>query len=336
LGRPDASAESVESAARFRAAGEAQSDAMQRPPDSPAMVVSSLRLLGLSTREARLFLALLKEPLGAREASEVAGLHRATGYRVLLRLLDRGLVAGNGRNPQSFRAANPSALFRRLELYYRDETEIPGYFAEAMNGSTVAVGTPTGTFAPPYERPWILAGEGRTLHPAIAALSEAKRSVTAIVRPLSTPISYRVALAKALGQLARSGVNVRLITDATPADYRFCRTVHREAGGNVPSLLVRHYCPIACHAYTIDRQRVLRLPSLGASARSPPLAVVIDDPGRVRAQVSRFEGLWAEGFGAVQPLRSTHGAGSRVSTEPWVPARADGDSRVWGRPSELR
>jgi Sugar-specific transcriptional regulator TrmB len=328
IGRTDTVTDAAERATRYRASTEPSPDSVARPPDSPAMVVSSLRLLGLSTREAKMFFALLRDPLGAREASEVAGLHRATGYRVLLRLLDRGLVAGNGRNPQAFRAVSPSALFRRLELFYRDETEIPGYFAEAMNGTTGPTGGMPGSFPLPHERPWILGAEGRATHPAIVALSEAKRSVTAIVRPLATPISYRMALAKALGQLARSGVNVRLLTDATPADYRFCRTVHRESGGSIPSLLVRHYCPIACHAYTIDRQRVLRMPSLGASSRSPPLAVVIDDPGRVRAQVSRFEGLWAEGFGAVQPLRSTHGAGSRISTDPWVPSRADGDSQV--------
>ncbi len=328
LGRSDPIAEDADRSPRFRPASEGASDTGPRPPENPARLVASLRLLGLSSREAKMYLALLRNPLGAREASEVAGLHRATGYRVLLRLLDRGLVAGNRRNPQSFRGANPSVLFRRLELFYRDETEIPGYFAEAMNGS---VGPSVGGSTPgpaPHDRPWILSGDGRTTHPAIVALSEAKRSVTAVVRPLTTPVAYRAALAKTLAQLARSGVSVRLLTDATPADYRLCRAVYREAGAVPPNLLVRHYCPIAGHAYTIDRQRVLRLPSLGASSRNPPLAVVIDDPGRVRAQVSRFEGLWAEGFGSVQPLRSTRGAGPNISTDPWDPTHPDGDARV--------
>jgi hypothetical protein len=167
------------------------------------------------------------------------------------------------------------------------------------------------------ERPRILGAEGRATHPALLALAAAKRSATAVVRPLATPVSFRVGLARVLGQLARRGVSVRLITDATPADYRFTRAIHRESGGATSTLQVRHYCPLAAHVYTIDRERVIRLPTLGASSRFSPVAIVLDDAARVRAQVSRFEGLWAEGYGAVQPLRSTRTAGTRVHAETW-------------------
>jgi len=293
------------------------SESEWRGEESTVTIVQGLRLLGLSSREGKMFLALIRGPLGAREASEHAGLHRATGYRVLLRLLDRGLVAGNGRTPQSFHAVSPSVLFRRLELFYRDETEIPGHFAEALvHGPDPSV--PRTTLMPvPSDRPRLLAAEGKNQHPALLALSGAKRSATAIVRPLATPVGYRLGLARALGQLARRGVSVRLITDATPADYRFSRAIHREAGGPSGSLQVRHYCPLAAHVYTIDRERVIRLPTLGASSRISPVAVLLDDAGRVRAQVSRFEGLWAEAYGAVQPLRSTRGGGARIHSESW-------------------
>jgi hypothetical protein len=292
-----------------------------RGEESSAIIVQGLRLLGLSSREGKMFLALIRGPLGARDASEQAGLHRATGYRVLLRLLDRGLVAGNGRTPQSFHAVSPAVLFRRLELFYRDETEIPGHFAEALvHGGDVTV--PRSTLVPgTSERPRLLAAEGKSSHPALAALSSAKRSATAIVRPLATPVGYRLGLARALGQLARRGVSVRLITDATPADYRFSRAIHREAGGPSASLQVRHYCPLAAHVYTIDRERVVRLPTLGASSRISPVAVLLDDSARVRAQVSRFEGLWAEAYGAVQPLRSTRGGGARIQSDSWDAGR---------------
>ncbi len=286
--------------------------------ETPATVVQGLRLLGLSPREGKMFLALIRGPLGAREASEVAGLHRATGYRVLLRLLDRGLVSGNGRNPQAFHAVSPAVLFRRLELFYRDETEIPGHFAEALvHGSEPALARPPALPGSLTERPRILAPEGRAPHPALLVLGAAKRSATAIVRPLSTPVSYRAALARTLGQLARRGVNVRVVTDATPADYRFSRAIHRESGGALAGLQVRHYCPLAAHVYTVDRERVIRLPTLGASSRIPPVAVLLDDAARVRAQVSRFEGLWGEAYGAVQPLRSTRGATVRVAASGW-------------------
>jgi hypothetical protein len=293
------------------------SEPVFRGDASTGTVVQGLRLLGLSGREGKMFLALIRGPLGAREASELAGLHRATGYRVLLRLLDRGLVAGNGRTPQAFHAVSPAVLFRRLELFYRDETEIPGHFAEALVHGTDPSMSRAGMMPVASDRPRLLSAEGKNTHPALVALAAAKRSATAVVRPLATPVAYRLGLARTLGQLARRGVSVRLITDATPADYRFSRMIHREAGGPAASLQVRHYCPLAAHVYTIDRERVLRLPTLGASSRNSPVAVVLDDPARVRAQVSRFEGLWAEAYGAVQPLRTTRGGGARIPTEDW-------------------
>jgi Sugar-specific transcriptional regulator TrmB len=320
--RTGSSSDSFDRSGRSRVPGlDVGAETEWHTEESTITIVQGLRLLGLSSREGKMFLALIRGPLGAREASEQAGLHRATGYRVLLRLLDRGLVAGNGRTPQAFHAVSPAVLFRRLELFYRDETEIPGHFAEALvHGADTSTSRPT--IVPlPSDRPRLLAAEGKNQHPALLALSAAKRSATAIVRPLATPVGYRLGLARALGQLARRGVSVRLITDATPADYRFSRAIHREAGGSSAALQVRHYCPLAAHIYTIDRERVIRLPTLGASSRVSPVAVLLDDAARVRAQVSRFEGLWAEAYGAVQPLRSTRGGGARIHSEGWEVGR---------------
>jgi hypothetical protein len=131
-------------------------------------------------------------------------------------------------------------------------------------------------------------------------------SVAAIVRPLSTPVSYRNALARTLGHLARDGVRVRLITDAMPADYRFLRTVVREAGGTSSSIQVRHFCPVLSQLYSIDRRTVVRIPTLGASNRALPVGVAIRDRSRVQALVTRFESLWAESTGSLRTLGSGH------------------------------
>ena len=288
-------------------------------------VVQGFRLLGLSAREARMYLAFLPGPLGAREAAEVAGLHRATGYRVLLRLLDRGLVVSNGRTPRRFRSVDPAVLFRRLELFYRDETEIPSSLAEAFGGGNeLRLGGPS-PYVTPADAPRILAGEGRSVHPAIVEVSHAKRAVAAIVRPLSTPVAYRNALARALGTLARNGVNVRLITDAMPADYRFARAVAREAGGTATPVQVRHCCPIASQMYSIDRQTVVRIPTLGTSNRSPPVGVAVTDRARVQALVNRFESLWAEAAGATRGPESGREAAETAvrSEEPYTRGPSD-------------
>lgn len=295
----------MESSARLSAVGgsdpEASSLPFSRPMESWSALVHGLRLLGMSSHEARMYLALLRGPVGARTAAEIAGLHRATGYRVLLRLLDRGLILGNGRTPRGFQAVAPSTLFQRLELFYRDEIDLAAFMVDAFSGRPEAAYGPSVSMAGPGEPPRILASESESNHPALAELAEARHALALLVRPLSTPLSYRMALARTLGQLARRGLHIRMITDATPADYRFYRAILK-AAGSVPSMMqVRHYSPMAAHLYVIDRRRVVRLPTLGATSRAQPIAVSVADFGRVRAQVNRFEGLWTEATLPVRP-----------------------------------
>jgi len=271
------------------------------------------RLLGMSSREVRMYAAFLDGPRGAREAAEIAGLHRATAYRVLIRLLDRGLIQTDGQVPRRFRAVDPTILFHRLELFYRDETEIPNCFVEAFGQAPELRPKGPSTFPAPTGTLRVLAAEGRSTYPAIAVLSQAKTSVAAVVHPMSNPAGFRNALARALGHLARSGVRVRLITDALPVDYRFYRAVVREAGPASASVEVRHLCPCLSQLFLIDRQTVLRIPTLGVSNRAPPIAVAVNDRARVRLYVARFEALWTEAAGSPRTAPMGH--------EPmWVPA----------------
>ncbi|MGD0588035.1 MAG: helix-turn-helix domain-containing protein [Thermoplasmata archaeon] len=256
--------------------------------------MQALRLLGMGPREARMYLSLVRGPLGAREASELVGLHRATGYRMLVRLIDRGMVLGNGRTPQLFVAVPPQVLFHRLELAYRDEAEIAALMPESVVGVEEAGTMSTSPFSVPAERTQFVCGEGRSNHPALAKLAEARNSAAIVVPPLSLPVPYRLALADAIGHLARHGVHIRLILDATPADYRFVLALLREPRSSTSSLQARHFAPLATHLYVIDRRRVVRLPVLGASNRHSPVGILLEDLSLVRAQISRFESLWSE------------------------------------------
>ena len=261
-------------------------------------MAQGFRLLGMTPREARVYLALRDSSRGAREATQAAGLHRATGYRVLKRLLDRGLISGDGRKPQRYHALDPAVLFHRLEQFYRDETEIPSFLAESF-GSRGAAPTPSYVSnggVPPAVR--VLAAEGRAVHPALLELSQAKHSLSVVVRPLATPAPFRSSLARTFGRLARNGVRVRLVCDATPADHRFCTAMLREAKGAPTPIHVRHYSPVVSNFFSIDRQRVVRLATLGVPNRKPPVGISIDDVNSVRALVSRFESLWSEAIPA--------------------------------------
>ncbi len=299
----------MESSVRFSRAGFAfptPSAALGVPPlPSEPGLVRALRLLGMVPRESRMYLALVRVPLGAREASALVGLHRATGYRMLVRLIDRGMVRGNGRTPQLFEAVPPQILFQRLERAYRDEAEIATLMSESIVGVPDARTMSPSSVSGPAERTRFLCGEGLPNHPALAKLAEARNSAAIVVPPLSIPVPYRLALAGTIGRIARQGVNIRLILDATPADYRFALALLRESRGSTSSLQARHFAPLATHVYVIDRRRVVRFPVLGASNRHSPVGILLEDPSLVRAQVSRFESLWSEASGELLPPRRT-------------------------------
>lgn len=245
-----------------------------------------------------MYLALRGRPRRAREAATIAGLERATGYRILSRLLDRGMVTASGQHPQRFEAVSPSILFRRLELFYRDEAEIPNLLGEAF-GRGADLPHHRSSLPPMMsDLPRVLAHEHGSIHPVVEAILRAKHSVGAVIEPLSAPVTYRIAMARALGRLARKGVRVRVITDARPADYRFSRAVLREANSSTEHLEFRHYSPLASQLYLIDRLTIVRIPTLAASTGAAPVGVVIDDQVRVQSLVSRFEALWTEATAA--------------------------------------
>ncbi len=262
-----------------------------------------------------MFRALCDGPRRAREAATIANLQRATAYRVLARLLERGLVTGDGRPTQRFVAVQPAELFRRLELFYREEAEIPGSLADSLG--------PAGRWAVPGEalrggssRPRILSQERGRAHPVFSELASAKRSVDAVVRPLATPFAYRAELERTLGQLARSGIHVRILTDATPADERFREGVVRSAVGGPDSLELRHYSPIVSQFYSIDREKVVRIPTIHASGRLPPFGVATEGRVRIRPLIERFETLWNDATRVPSPVGSDATQGRRSSGRP--------------------
>lgn len=238
-----------------------------------------------------MYRALCDGPRRAREAATIAGLQRATAYRVLSRLLERGLAVGDGRSKQRFVSVQPAELFRRLELFYREEAEIPGSLADSLtsNGRSAV---PSDAPRAGSNHPRVLSQDRGGAHPVFAELAGAKSSVDAIVRPLSTPFSYRADLERTLGRLARAGIHVRILTDATPADERFRAGVARRAVGGPNTLELRHYSPIVSQFYSIDREKVVRIPTLHASSRLPPVAVATEGRGRIRPLIERFETLW--------------------------------------------
>jgi hypothetical protein len=281
------------------------------PPEPVTVLVdknldlaAGLRLVGLPAHQARLYLALSRGPQTARHAAEIAGFHRATAYRVLVRLLERGLVTGDGRIPQKFEALPPEIVFGRLEGFLRDEADLSSLLTISYGRWARAAPDPIGGGSVGIP-PRLLTRERGAHDPTLAYLETTRQTLDVVVRPIACPVAYRTTLVRTLGNLLRRGVKIRLLLDATPMDQRFLASLVRGAGEGRRLLTPRHLAPIGVHYYLCDSRLALRLPGLGLVGKIPEIAIAEEDPVRVHALAQRFEALWAQASEPFGPGRST-------------------------------
>jgi hypothetical protein len=286
-----------------------------RPPSSgtgripwPASLgPRALQGFGLSPREARLYLALVTQgPIGARRATEGSGLHRATAYRVLSRLLARGLVRAERRWPREYSPIPLRVLVERHVSFLRDEIELRHWLLRAFPAApdpaigSLWVSRPDRLRCPPPDNadrvgsiPMGVTAIGSVSDsPLLDQLQGARRGVDALIRPLMIPSGLRSKIAASLARTAARGLPVRVVLDYLAADRRFAALFRRERSPRVSNLEVRHFTPLGGHFYVIDGRAAVRFPILTGSTRDPDFGFVSEDRDFVGAQVTRFEAVW--------------------------------------------
>jgi hypothetical protein len=116
---------------------------------------------------------------------------------------------------------------------------------------------------------------------------------------------------------------VRVLTEASPGDGLFMEAVRRLFGQHPAPLSHRRYAPAVSHCYLIDRDHLLRIPTVRLGGREPAMAILDYDGPRVEAQIARFEALWAEAlppFGPVLPgVSERHSRAWPATTVPIPP-----------------
>jgi Sugar-specific transcriptional regulator TrmB len=296
------------------------------PADLHALEVRSLLPFGLSSREARLYLALLQSgPVGAGEASKQSGLHRATGYRVLARLLARGLVKGDGRWPQRFHGAPAQVLCDRMAWFLQDEIELRKWSVGMYPQAAAAPVQPKRdgrvdrrlpasgelTESNSSSRARMVSWGSVSSSVPLSGLRAAKRSVDAFLRPGTIPPPVRNALATALADASSQGVAIRLVLDHAVADQRFVDRLWGDPKSRSLGLDVRRYTPLAGHLYVVDGRMALRFPTLSCLVRGTDIGLASQDPEFVQAQVDRFESVWVDATASLGALGSTRSFGWR-------------------------
>jgi hypothetical protein len=287
----------------------------------PTRTPGALQGFGLSAREARVYLTLItRGPLGARRATEYSGLHRATAYRVLSQLLNRGLVRVERRWPREYHPVPLRVLVERNVAFLRDEIELrhwllrafppapePGAAGRTPSRVDHARGTGFGDSERATELPMGVTSIGSVAEsPLFERLQAARRGVDALIRPLTIPAGLRSKIAGSLGRTAARGQPVRVVLDYLAADSRFAALLRRARSPPAAGLEIRHYTPLGGHCYIVDGKTALRFPVPSGGWKDLDFGFVSENVDFVRTQQARFEAIWDDAV----PRR-----GTRISSE---------------------
>ncbi len=284
---------------------------LNRPPRTSS-ALRALRSLGLSASEAVLYLGL-QSPVAvpAQSARLDSSLHRATIYRVLLRLLDRGLVTGDGGRPQRYRAVPVAVLFRRMHGFLLEEAELRLWLSRRMDEEFGSAPPPRPMNDGPSPRLELTSWAKDSPYNVLTQLGQARRSLRALLRPAALPASQRGALLRTLQALAGSGVRLQLLLEGSPADHRFLATLRSDPALDPAAVEVRHLTPQFGQLFLVDSAAAVRLSVYCLGRRLGEPGILMAEEILLRQQVARFEALWSEGVprGGRAPLPTGSGFG---------------------------
>ena len=285
-------------------------------------VAPSPRILqgfGLTDHEARVYVAVLAQgSSNARGAIRDSGLQRATAYRVLSRLVARGLVNVRPRWPREYSAVDLRTLIARQVSFLRDEIELQQWLLRALPGEAgpsldggpgvvhQALRSPSDSVPPlrPSVDVRVAPLGGVSDSPLVERIETARREIAAFVRPLLLPARLRAKVAAALLRAASRGVRVRLVLDYQAADHRFAKAVEQEILPRRAGPEVRHYTPLAGHGYVFDEHSAIRFLVLSRPSKDPDFGLLSAESGFVHSQLSRFESIWEESVAVVDEERT--------------------------------
>ncbi|MCI4336334.1 MAG: hypothetical protein L3K17_03940 [Thermoplasmata archaeon] len=306
------------------------------PDPTPDPLAHALLHFGLGAREAQLYRALLKYgPMSARQSISLAGLDRATGYRVLSKLRARGLVTSTPTRPQRFVPLDVGRLFERTVSVMRDDLELlrllrEHYVTEANrlvreprpSGGSITPPSPV-TPKPRWPVVRIYPRADEIGHAIVTFADSAKEEIDALMMPTVIPEAIRNEVARAYARAVDRGVRVKIVVDYHALDLEFLSTLLKSWGAIPPNLEFRFFAPQLSRLFVIDHRFALRcIRSTGSAAAGPELGVSCDDAEFVRYQLTRFQSVWRESL----PLQRTDA--------PYSPSRRS--ARNLDNPRDLR
>jgi sugar-specific transcriptional regulator TrmB len=258
-------------------------------------LVGSVSRFGLTEREARLYLSLLRQGRAtARELAREAGLDRVLGYRMLDSLRIRGVVEVTAERPRKYAAVPPRALFERALRERGAQLALDQTLATTLAEQLPRLAREVDDAAPRFQ---VLQGTPSIFAYLREMLRRAQEEVCAMVTHRALRGSVDYGLPVELPRLLKGGGKFRLIVESDP---RVQRLVHRfdRTSRRYPLAELRQLLPQPTRLTIVDRaEAMLFLVPEARTGQVEELAVWTDNPAFVVGQLHYFNVLW-EGAGS--------------------------------------
>ncbi|HKV90162.1 MAG TPA: helix-turn-helix domain-containing protein [Thermoplasmata archaeon] len=263
-------------------------------------LIGAVGRFGLSSREARLYLALVRRGRAtARELAHEAGVDRVLGYRMLDSLRSRGIVEVTAERPRRYAPVPPRALFERSLRERGNLLTEDRALAETLAEQLPALVREADDLAPRFQ---VLQGT-----PAIFAylremLRRAQQEVCAMVTHRALRGSVEYGLPVELPRLLKGGGRFRLIVESDPRVRRLVDRFGR-VSRRYPLAELRQLSPQPTRLTLVDRREaMLFLVPEARTGQVEELAVWTNNPSFVLGQLHYFNIVWdAAGSATLRP-----------------------------------
>jgi sugar-specific transcriptional regulator TrmB len=256
-------------------------------------LVNELTYFGLTTNEAKIYLALLQLRQGtARSISKVAEIPRQEIYRVVPKLMKRGLIETTATKPEHFIAVPPSKVLTQLVAYMKEDatskiTVLEQKTKDLQSELEKVEGKSFGFSAPPPVHYVCISGD-RLINERIGdMLDRSKREVLWVSPKLEIRKAVVYDRDEMLRKCARRGVKVRILTEVSEDNIEETKKLAKFAE-------IRHVSNLSSLMTIIDDKEIM----MGSAVRSGYDDLIhelwTDDQQQVSTMREFFEKVWNE------------------------------------------
>ncbi len=195
---------------------------------APQEVMDALKAIGLNLYERKLWIALLSRGVStAGELAEISGVPRSRAYDVLESLAEKGFVLLKPSKPMQYVAIEPKDAFERVKANIIEDAKRKAERIDKIKSSQIGkelerIYKEGIELVNPEDMMSAIKGR-HIMHKHLSSMLKKARKSVKIVAPHSSVKEIAKVHEARLSRLSKKGVNVQIVTNASPGDEELKR-----------------------------------------------------------------------------------------------------------------